>query len=47
VANLHLATGKLTDEAVAAGIETFTQVSVRFLTSTTGAGLAIVDVNPK
>lgn len=47
VANLHLASGKLTDEAVAAGIEAFTQVSVRFLTSTTGAGLAIVDVNQK
>ena len=44
VANLHLASGKLTDEAVAAGIEAVTQLSLRFLTSTTGAGLAIVEV---
>jgi len=44
VANFHLASGKLTDEAVAAGIEAITQLSVRFLTGTTGAGLAIVEV---
>jgi hypothetical protein len=44
VANFHLATGKFTDEAVAAGIEAITQVSVRFVTGTTGAGLAIVEV---
>jgi len=44
VANLVVATGKLTDEAVTAGTEAFTQVSVRFITSTTGAGLAIVEV---
>lgn len=44
VANLHLASGKLTDEPVAAGIEAITQVSVRFASSTSGAGLAIVEV---
>lgn len=44
VANFHLASGKLTDEAVAAGIEAITQLSVRFLTGTVGAGLAIVEV---
>lgn len=44
VANLHLATGKFTDEAVAAGIEAITQLTVRFMTGTTAAGLAIVDV---
>ena len=44
VANLHLASGKLTDEAVAAGIEALTQINVRFVTGTTAAGLAIVEV---
>lgn len=44
VANLTVATGKLTDEAVAAGIEAFTQISVRFITGTTGAGLALIEV---
>ena len=44
VANLKLSSGKLTDEAVAAGIEAITQVSCRFVTATTGAGLAIVEV---
>lgn len=44
VANLTLATGKLTDEVVAAGIEAFTQISVRFVTSTTAAGLALVEI---
>lgn len=43
-ANLTVATGKLTDEAVAAGIEAFTQISVKFITGTTGAGLAIVEI---
>ena len=43
-ANLTVDTGKLTDEAVAAGIEAFTQISVKFITGTTGAGLAIVEV---
>lgn len=44
VANLTVATGKLTDEAVAAGIEAFTQFSARFITGTTGAGLAVVEI---
>lgn len=43
-ANLTVATGKLTDEAVAAGIEAFTQVSVKFVTGTSAAGLAIVEI---
>lgn len=43
-ANLTVATGKLTDEAVAAGIETFTQISVKFITGTTAAGLALVEI---
>lgn len=44
VANLHLATGKLTDEAVGAGIEAFTQITVRFVTTTGAAGLAEIEV---
>ena len=44
VANLKLSNGKLTDEAVATGIEAFTQVAVRFVTATTATGLAIVEV---
>ncbi len=44
VANLKTANGKLTDAAVAAGIEAFTQITVRFITATTGAGLALVEV---
>lgn len=44
VANLHVASGKLTDAAVAAGIEAFEQISVRFQTSTAAAGLALVSV---
>lgn len=44
VANLKLSSGKLTDEAVAAGIEAFTQVAVRFVTGTAAAGLALVEV---
>lgn len=43
-ANLTVATGKLTDAAVAAGIEAFTQISVKFVTSTSAAGLAIVEI---
>ena len=43
-ANLKTSNGKVTDEAVAAGIEAFTQVSVKFLTGTTGAGLALVEI---
>lgn len=44
VANLHLATGKLTDEVVATGIEAITQLTVRFVTATAAAGLAIVEI---
>lgn len=43
-ANLTVAGGTLTDAAVAAGIEAFTQISVKFLTATTGAGLALVEI---
>ena len=43
-ANLTIATGKLTDDAVAAGIEAFTQINVKFITATTGAGLVLVEV---
>jgi hypothetical protein len=44
VANLHLATGTFTDEAVGAGIEALTLVQARFETGTTAAGLAIVEL---
>lgn len=44
VANLTVATGALTDEPVAAGIEAFTQFTARFVTATTAAGLAIVEI---
>ena len=44
VANYHVASGKFTDEAVAAGIEAFTQLSPRFITSTSAAGLAVVEI---
>jgi hypothetical protein len=43
-ANLHLATGKFTDEAVAAGIEAFTQFKATFITGTSGAGLAVLEI---
>jgi len=43
-ANLTVADGTLTDAAVAAGIEAFTQVSVKFITGTTAAGLALVEI---
>ena len=43
-ANLTVADGTLTDAAVAAGIEAFTQVSVKFITATSAAGLAIVEI---
>ncbi len=43
-ANLTTATGTLTDEAVAAGIEAFTQITVKFITSTSAAGLALVEI---
>ncbi len=44
VANMTVATGKLTDAAVAAGIEAFTQFTARFITSTSAAGLAVVEI---
>lgn len=47
VANLKLSSGKATDEVVAAGIEAFTQFTARFVTGTTAAGLAIMEINPK
>lgn len=47
VANLHLASGLFTDEAVGAGIEAFTQMTVKFITGTTVAGLAVVEIAPK
>lgn len=47
VANYHLATGKFTDEAVGAGIEAIAQLSCRFETGTTGAGLALISVGSK
>lgn len=43
-ANLTVADGTLTDAAVAAGIEAFTQVSVKFITATSAAGLALVEI---
>ena len=43
-AHLTVADGTLTDEAVAAGIEAFTHFSATFITSTTAAGLAIVEI---
>lgn len=43
-ANLKVATGTLTDAAVGAGIEAFTTMSVTFITATTGADLAIVEI---
>ena len=43
-ANLVVASGKLTDAAVAAGIEAFTQINVKFITATSAAGLAIVEI---
>jgi len=42
-ANLTVADGSLTDAPVASGIEAFTQINVKFITGTTGAGLAIVE----
>lgn len=44
VANLKLSSGKVTDEAVATGIEAFTQFSARFLTGTSGSALALVEI---
>jgi hypothetical protein len=43
-ANLTVADGTLTDAAVAIGIEAFTQLDVKFITGTTAAGLALVEI---
>ena len=43
-ANLTVADGTLTDAAVAAGIEAFTQLNVKFITATAAAGLALVEI---
>ena len=43
-ANLTVADGTLTDASVAAGIEAFTKLNVVFITATTAAGLAIVEI---
>ena len=43
-ANLTVANGTLTDASVTTGIEAFTQVSVKFITATTAAGLALVEI---
>lgn len=45
VANLKLSNGKVTDAAVAAGIEAFTLIRAKFVTGTTAAGLAIVEIS--
>lgn len=47
VARLVTASGKFTDAAAGVGTEELTMVSARFITSTTGAGLAQLEVNPK
>lgn len=47
VANLKLSSGLVTDEAVTTGIEAFTQFSARFITGTTAAGLAVVEIDRK
>jgi hypothetical protein len=44
IARLKTSNNKLTDEAATTGIENFSIISVRFLTATTGAGLALVEV---
>lgn len=44
VANLVLANGTVTDEVVATGIEAFTQFKATFITGTTAAGLAVVEI---
>jgi len=45
VANLKLSSGLVTDEAVAAGIEAFTQFRATFITGTTASGLAVVEID--
>lgn len=43
-ANLNLASGLVTDAAVATGIEAFTNFKATFITSTAAAGLALVEI---
>lgn len=43
-ANLKLSNGLLTDAAVTTGIEAFTQFKATFITSTSAAGLALVEI---
>lgn len=43
-ANLKLSSGLFTDEVVATGIEAFTQFTAKFITGTTAAGLAVVEI---
>lgn len=44
-ANFVLATGKWDDTAVGAGFEAVTQLNARFVTGTTAAGLAILEID--
>lgn len=44
VANLTVADGTLTDASVTSGIEAFAKITVTFITATTGAGLALVEI---
>lgn len=43
-ANMTVADGTLTDASVTTGIEAFTQFSAKFVTGTSAAGLAIVEI---
>jgi len=43
-ANMTVADGTLTDASVASGIEAFVKISVVFITATSAAGLALVEV---
>ena len=43
-ANMTVADGTLTDASVATGIEAFVKISVVFITATSAAGLALVEV---
>lgn len=45
LANFVLASGKWDDAAVGAGIEAPVQIVARFVTGTTGAGLAILEID--
>lgn len=46
-ANIVIANGTFTDAAVEAGIEAPEKFSARFITGTSAAGLAVIEVNPK